>query len=103
MFGGGGSGPSGGDLGVFSHGGSGGMSPVGGGNAGVLANSGGIEGGAGVGGMGGGSMMGKQMPQMPGQQQQQSKNTFLQDELERQAKERELKKQIADELGPRYV
>lgn len=97
-----GGGPTGSDLGVFSNGGAGGMSGVGGGNAGVLANSGAIEGGAGVGG-GASSMMGKQMPKMPGQQNQQPKNTFLQDELERQAKERELKKQIADELGPRYV
>jgi hypothetical protein len=76
---------------------------VGGGNAGNLANAGGISGGAGIGGGSGGSMASQKMPQMPGQQKEQPKNTWLADELERQAKEKELKKQIADELGPRYV
>lgn len=41
--------PAGNDLGIFSNGGTGGMGGVGGGKAGALANSGGIEGGAGMG------------------------------------------------------
>lgn len=41
--------PTGDDLGIFSNGGQGGMSEVGGGNAGALAARGGIQGGAGVG------------------------------------------------------
>lgn len=48
--------PTGGDLGVFSNGGSAGVGGVGGGNAGALAASGAIKGGAGVaGGLGGGA------------------------------------------------
>ena len=103
MFGGGGAGGGSTGLGVFSNGGTGGTAGVGGGNAGALASSGGIGGGAGIGGAGGGSMMDKQMPQMPGQQQQQPKNTWLADELARQEKEKEVKKQIAEQLGPQYV
>lgn len=59
----------------------------------------------GGGGQGGQTQGGMQnhMPQMPGQQQQQPKNTWLADELARQEKEKELKKQIAEQMGPRYV
>lgn len=71
-------------------GGSGGASPLGGAQGGSSP----------MGGMGG--MQGK-MPQMPQQQQEQQHNTVLEDELDRQAKEAALKKQIAAELGPRYV
>lgn len=115
IFGGGalmsgmGGGSTGGGLGVFSNGGTGGMGSVGTGNAGTLFANTGINTG-GVGGVGTtgasapgmGSMMGQGMPQMPGQQKQQ-KNTWLEEELERQEKERKLRAMIADQLGPQYV
>jgi hypothetical protein len=82
---------------------------VGGGNAGQLASAGGIQGGAGIGSAteGGAASafnwqdLAKQG--MKSQQQQTPKNKWLEEELARQDKERELKRQIAEQLGTRYV
>lgn len=99
LMGGGSSGGTGGGLGVFSNNGAGGMSQVGGGNLGNAVNAGSftpMSSGSGMGGM-------QSQMRMPQQQQQQSKNTAFEDEMARQEKERELKKQIAQEMGTRYV
>jgi hypothetical protein len=114
LLGGAGGGSTGSGLGIFSNGGTAGMGSVGGGNAGALASSGGISGGAGMGtagtaagpgelSFGGGNWQQLAQQGMRGQQQPQQKNTAFQDELERQKREQELRKQIADEMGPRYV
>jgi hypothetical protein len=76
----GGLGQSGSNLGIFANNGVGGMSGVGGGNAGVLAQGGGISGGAGSLGSSmwprlAGQM--QSMPGMPSQQQQQEQREPL--------------------------
>lgn len=102
LMGGGSAGAGGGTgegLGVFSNNGAGGMSQVGGSPLGNAINSGSFTPMSGA----SGPMSGMSQMRLPQQQQQQPKNTWLADELERQQKEQELKKQIAAQMGPQYV
>lgn len=106
LMGGGGAGGS--NLGVFSNGGTGGMSQVGTGNVGTLfgntgINTGGVSGVGSTGAAPQGFNLASLKGQMPQQQQKQPENKWLADELERQEKERKLKSLIADQLGPQYV
>jgi hypothetical protein len=97
--------PAGGqNLGVFSNGGTSGMGGVGGGNAGALAQSGAIEGGAGMGSATSAapSSMGCQdyaeMAQnMGGQQQPQGRQQYMADALRGQSEDLERERQRKEE------